>query len=184
MPIYPRAPKAAGRRLQRAAYAKPHQRTMPLYVNDNVHNPFFHNHFRYATAVFVDVDRAVVDAVIQPVASYLQFIGQLWNGQVAWNPTRVRLVLPNQKAVPQANGLHSAGKHDGGHRRSMAARRQQQGDLLIRLSIARHADDGVFYILRVGEMREAVNVYRDVYTRRQTPAPDHTSVDLVTCNTV
>src|SRR5437867_2948207 len=60
-----------------------------------------------------DLDRAVVDPVVDPVRRDPQRAGDLWHGAIAGDVTRMRLAPLAEQAVTQPNEADGAGQ-DGG----------------------------------------------------------------------
>src|SRR3954465_14884677 len=85
--------------------------------------------------VALDLDRAVMDPVIDPVLRDLKPLGDLGHGEVARDAARMRLTLLDEQAMTEADDLDRADQHDGTFRRAMALPGQVLGDLLVRFSL-------------------------------------------------
>src|SRR5438552_11524308 len=81
-----------------------------------------------------DLDRAVVNAVLDPVWRDPQGPGELRHGQVAGDAARVRLAPLAEQAMPQAEAADGAGQDGGVLGRAMPLLRQPGRDLLIRFA--------------------------------------------------
>ncbi len=92
-------------------------------------------------SIFFDHDRAVVDAVADPMPRHIQFFGQLRDRQIARHVARVGLARADEHAVFEADRLHGAGQDRLAACRAMALRREQGRDLGVALSFASQAND-------------------------------------------
>jgi hypothetical protein len=54
-------------------------------------------------SIFDNIDRAIVNPVINEMGSDAQFLGQLRNGQESFNAPRMRLIPLAHNVVPEAN---------------------------------------------------------------------------------
>ena len=78
-----------------------------------------------------DLNRAVVNAVIDPVRRDPQGVGELGHGQVPGNAARVRLAALAEQPMAQAEDADGAGQDGGMPGGAMALLRQQGRDLFV-----------------------------------------------------
>src|SRR4051794_39273563 len=81
--------------------------------------------------IALDLDGAVVNAVIDPVRRDPQGAGELGHGQVAGDAARVRLAALAEQAMTQAQEADGAGEYGGVLGGAMPLLRQQGRDLRV-----------------------------------------------------
>ncbi len=94
-----------------------------------------------------DLDRALVNPIIDPVPRDLKPLGELRYGEVARDAPRVGLTPLDEDAMAKANDPDRAGQHDGTFRRAVALPGQLLGDFLIRLPLPGQAQDRFLHLL-------------------------------------
>src|SRR5262249_2599397 len=98
------------------------------------------------------LDRAIVNPVINEMGSDAQFLGQLRNGQESFNAARMRLILLDHNAVPEANLSDRAWQDRLTPRRSMPVGSKAPRNFFISDSLGRELDYFPLHFLQVGEL--------------------------------
>src|SRR3954451_17791521 len=85
-----------------------------------------------------DLDRAVVDAVVDPAPLEIQLLDELRHRQETGDLPRVRLPAVAEQAVAEPDEPHRTGQDGRVPRRVMTTLGQTSGDLFIRPPLPRH----------------------------------------------
>src|SRR3954447_6730879 len=126
-----------------------------------------------------DLDRAVVDAIVDPAPFEIQPLDELRHRQETGDLPRVRLLAVAEQAVAEPDESHRAGQDGRVSWRVVTTIGQASGDLFIRSPLPRHHEDRLLDLPATREERPGADGDRDVGGRRLAPLPDHAAVDGV-----
>jgi hypothetical protein len=126
-----------------------------------------------------DLDRAVVDAVVDPAPFEVQLLDELRHRQEAGDVSRVRLPAIAEQAVAEPDEPHRAGQDGRVSRRVVTTIGQTSGDLFIGPALPGHVEDRLLDLPAAREERPGADGDRDFGGRRLAPLPDHAAVDGV-----
>ena len=103
--------------------------------------------------IALDLDRSVVNTIIDPVLRDLKPLGDLRHGEMARDAAGMRLTPLYEESMAKTNDLDRADQHDGPFRRAVALPSQVLGDLSIRLPLPGHASQIVSSISPADDRR-------------------------------
>src|SRR6266702_8904234 len=127
--------------------------------------------------VFCDLDRPIVDAIINPMRSNVKCCGELREGERACHTAGMGLAAHLELPMLQAKASDGTGQDEGMHRGTIALSRQLTGNDLVSDALGTAFEHEPLHLFRACQVFKRPDRNRDLQCCCLSPTPDNTRLN-------